>query len=134
MAKKTKDTGVKTFEYTFEGLIPSKKNSKIIVCRGSRPMLIPSKKYKEWHEEQMWLLKKAVPSKPIEYVDAMWLEFGAGTRHKWDLTNKAESIMDILVDAGILEDDNHSVVPSLSLQFAGYDKERGHFCTVTFEY
>ena len=125
---------MKTFEYTFEGSTPSKKNQKIMICRGPRPMLIPSKKYTEWHKEHMWLLKKSVPREPIEKVDAMWLEFGAATHHKWDLTNKAESIMDILVDAGILKDDNYTVVPNLSLSFTGVDKERGHYCKVTFDY
>jgi len=31
--------------------------------------------------------------------------------------------MDFLVDAGVLKDDNHIVVPNLNISFGGYDKE-----------
>lgn len=40
-----------------------------------------------------------------------------------DLTNKAESIMDLLVDAYILFDDSHVNVPKLTLRSGGVDKK-----------
>jgi Holliday junction resolvase RusA-like endonuclease len=40
-----------------------------------------------------------------------------------DLSNKAESIMDLLVDNGILEDDCWQIVPILALQGMKVDKE-----------
>jgi Holliday junction resolvase RusA-like endonuclease len=39
-----------------------------------------------------------------------------------DLTNKAESIMDLLVDAGVLQDDNWNVVPEVILRCKGIDR------------
>jgi Holliday junction resolvase RusA-like endonuclease len=45
------------------------------------------------------------------------------TLRKYDLTNKAESIMDALVDAKIIEDDNVNVVPKLILIHGGKDKD-----------
>ena len=44
-------------------------------------------------------------------------------RRKADLTNKAESIADLLVDNGFLADDNWTVVPKVVLTFGGVDRE-----------
>lgn len=104
------------------GRVPSKKNSKQIVCRGKHPMLIPSKKHKEWHEEQMWKLKKGKPKQPFEHCKVTML-FYAPDKRKADLSNKAESIMDLLVDAEYLKDDNWFVVNGLGLAFAGVSEE-----------
>jgi hypothetical protein len=40
-----------------------------------------------------------------------------------DLTNKAEGVMDFLVEKGYLEDDNYFVVPKVVLSFGGIDKK-----------
>jgi len=106
------------------GRIPSKKNSKIMICRGGRPILIPSPAYSTWHEEQMWVLKdhkirKQVPKK----VNSIQLDFYAPDSRKTDLTNKAESIMDLLVDANLILDDNWYVVPCIILKFIEVDKK-----------
>ena len=100
------------------GSTPSKKNSKIISCRGNRPCLFPSTKYTQWHKDALLQLKgkEGIKAKFIT------LTFYAEDNRKFDLTNKAESIMDTLVDAGLLEDDNYSVVSELLLKFGGVEK------------
>lgn len=100
------------------GSTPSKKNSKIISCRGNRPCLFPSSKYTTWHKEALLQLtgKESIKENKIT------LTFYAGDNRKFDLTNKAESIMDTLVDAGLLEDDNYSVIGDLHLLFGGVNK------------
>lgn len=100
------------------GLTPSKKNSKIISCRGNRPCLFPSSKYTEWHKDALLQL---TGMKPIE-SNKLTLTFYAGDNRKFDLSNKAESIMDLLVDAGLIEDDNYSVISELVLKFGGVEK------------
>ena len=50
------------------------------------------------------------------------LTFYAGDNRKFDLSNKAESIMDLLVDTKLIEDDNYSVISELTLKFGGVDK------------
>ena len=105
-----------------KGRIPSKKNSKIIVCRGKFPLLLPSKKYQEWHKEATSQIKRLVPEKPIESCSVI-LTLYAPDKRKADLTNKAESIMDLLVDNSFLLDDNWFVVKSLRLIFGGVDRE-----------
>ena len=101
------------------GNAPSKKNSKIISCRGNRPCLFPSANYTKWHKDALLQL---TGKKRIE-VNEITITFFAGDNRKFDLTNKAESIMDTLVDAGLLEDDNYSVIGKLTLVFGGVDKK-----------
>lgn len=100
------------------GSTPSKKNSKIIICRGKFPNLIPSKNYAEWHKDALIQLKGKEPIKE----NKLTITFFAGDNRKFDLTNKAESIMDTLVDAGLLEDDNYGIISELILKFGGVEK------------
>lgn len=103
---------------TIYGSTPSKKNSKIMVCRGKFPMILPSKNYTQWHKDAMLQLsgKKKISAKELT------LTFYAPDNRRFDLTNKAESIMDTLVDKGLLEDDNYSIISSLNLRFGGVEK------------
>ncbi len=106
----------------FAGRCPSKKNAKQIVYVKGRPLIISSKDYKQWHEEQMWFLKSK-RLKPFTEPVRVRIESYSENKRKYDLSNKAESILDLLVDAGILPDDNYSVVPELTLLYKGVDKE-----------
>lgn len=109
------------------GSTPSKKNSKIISCRGNRPCLFPSSKYTEWHKQALQQLvgKSAINESQLT------LTFFAGDNRKFDLTNKAESIIDTLVDAGLLTDDNYSVVSELILKFGGVEKDEAR-CEIDY--
>lgn len=100
------------------GNTPSKKNSKIISCRGNRPCLFPSAKYTEWHKDALLQLigKGKITSPKLN------LTFFASDNRKFDLTNKAESIMDTLVDAELITDDNYSIISDLHLVFGGVEK------------
>lgn len=100
------------------GSTPSKKNSKIMVCRGKFPILLPSNKYTEWHKDA---LQQLIGSKPI-HSPKLTLTFYAGDNRKYDLSNKTESIMDLLVDAGLIQDDNYSVISDLHLKFGGVER------------
>ena len=106
-----------------KGNVPSKKNSKRRVQRGAHVFMIPSEAHEKWHKIQMAELQKPRLFVPIARISECCLTFFHGDRRKNDLSNKAESVMDLLVDAGILEDDNWFVVPRLSLEFGGVDKE-----------
>lgn len=51
----------------------------------------------------------------------MVLTFFAPDKRATDLSNKAESVMDLLVDNRVIEDDNWFVCPDLHLKFGGVD-------------
>lgn len=93
----------------------------MIVMRGNRPMSLPSKQYQDWHEEQSWFLK-SLSHLNIEHC-TITQTFFAPDKRATDLSNKAESINDLLVDNGVLKDDNWFVISSLHLEFGGVDKE-----------
>lgn len=98
-----------------------------MVCRGRFPLLLPSTKYRNWHRDALLQIKnrKKIKSKNIT------LTFYAGDNRKFDLTNKAESIMDTLVDAELIEDDNYSVINELCLKFGGVDKGKAR-CEIEY--
>lgn len=113
---------------TLTGDVPSKKNSKQIIYVKGRPLIISSKNHKEWHGRA---LHQLLGIKPVESdIERVELIFYPGSKRKSDATNKAESIMDLLVDAGIIEDDNWFVVPEVLLKFGGCDKENPR-CEIT---
>lgn len=82
-------------------------------------MLFPSAKYVEWH-------KAAAPQVPrVKQVTptAVRITLYSPTAAVYDLTNKAESIMDLLVDCGVIEDDNYKIVPEVTLLYGGIDRK-----------
>ena len=103
---------------TLLGSTPSKKNSKIMVCRGKFPILLPSSNYMTWHKDALKQLEGCKKINKTKFC----LTFIAGDNRKFDLSNKAESIMDTLVDAGLIGDDNYEFVSELTLKFGGVQK------------
>lgn len=108
---------------TIHGRCPSKKNSKQAFVKNGRMLVLPSKNYKEWHSTALKELQATYRGSTMESVTSIDLHFYAPDKRLYDLSNKAESIMDLLVDGGVLKDDNYEVVPVLLLQFMGVDKE-----------
>lgn len=104
---------------TLYGRIPSKKNNKQIFNIKGRIIIASSKNYREWHKDASFQLK----NKPkIKTPVSITIKFFFPDKRKSDLTNKAESIMDLLVDNGIIPDDNYNEIPKLLLEFGGVDK------------
>ncbi len=103
-----------------KGRIPSKKNSTWTIMVKGRAIRLPSQAYKEWNKDAKLQLtgKDKIPN-----GSHLTLRFWFPDKRKTDLTNKAESIMDTLVDAGILEDDNYTIVPQLTLVYEMVSKD-----------
>jgi Holliday junction resolvase RusA-like endonuclease len=111
-----------TIYLTIKGRIPSKKNSRNLFVRGGRLMNIPSTKYAAWHKEAIVQIPNEAVQK-IKDVDLITLSFWAPDKRASDLTNKAESIMDLLVDAQVIPDDNWWIVNRVELIFKGVDRK-----------
>jgi Holliday junction resolvase RusA-like endonuclease len=97
------------------GRIPSKKNSRNIFVRGGKPVNIPNKRYEEWHKGAEWEIASQSPEKGISRAKVEINFYMPDNRVK-DLTNSAESILDLLVDCGVLEDDKWQCVPEIILR------------------
>ena len=78
-----------------------------------------SKSYQKWHKSTQ---NQLYGVKPTQTIQSITLTFYPSTRRKSDLTNKAESVMDLLVDCKIIPDDNWFEVPKVVLLFGGVDK------------
>ena len=100
----------------------TKKNSQQIIQVKGRAMIIPSKKYKEYEREVMnYLIFSKVMG--IDYPVNVECHFYMATRRKCDLTNLLEAVDDVLVKAGILQDDNYTIIQSHDRSRVHYDKE-----------
>ena len=101
------------YTYIIEGETPAKKNSKIIT-RDKR--LLPSKRYHDWHENAyIQLMCQTRPGSPIAEPVEVELTFTHGDLRRRDSDNGTSSIMDLLTDAHILQDDNWRIVQKITV-------------------
>jgi len=110
---------------TLDGVIPSKKNSRINIRSGRS---FPSKAYSEWHKRNLPICTKATK---YHSRCSIHILFFFGTLRRSDLTNKAESVMDLLVDAGVIKDDCWTVVPVLTLSSVYGNGKNGAEITIS---
>lgn len=112
------------FYVELPGNVPSKKNSKRRIRRGTNTYMVPSEAHEAWHAAMCpRLIRLWNGRQPLEAVKSVSLTFYPADKRRKDLSNAAESVMDILVDTGILKDDNWFVVPILLLSAGSVEKE-----------
>ena len=100
----------------------SKKNSMRICANKTtgRPFIMPSAAYKKYESEALWFIPK---NECIDYPVNVKMLFYMPTLRKCDLVNMEEAALDIMVKAGLLKDDNYSIVYSMDGGRVFYDKE-----------
>ncbi len=87
------------------GQVPSKKNSRINTRSGRS---FPSKRYSEWHKsasEQLKAIISITPRGDFDKVTINYMFYVQDLRRR-DISNMIESINDLFVDEGIVEDDD----------------------------
>jgi Holliday junction resolvase RusA-like endonuclease len=87
----------------------TKKNSQQIVRAGKSHMVLPSPQYRAYEKE--CLLQ--IPNKYKQRIDMpvnVQCVYYMPTRHKCDLVNLLEATCDILVKAGVVEDDHCRII------------------------
>lgn len=110
-------------KFIIPGRVPSKKNSRKAIYVKGRTIMIPSDDYKDWHAGASWELKAQMKgSAVLKGPRSIEIVFFAPNAVKSDLSNKAESLMDLMVDMQLLKDDNWYEVPELLLRFGGVDR------------
>lgn len=116
---------VDVLKYTVELTPITKKNSQQILTnrKTGRPFIMPSKRYKAYEKAASeYLVPK--PQTPIDYAVNVQCVFYMPTRRRVDLTNLLESICDVLVHAGVVEDDNCKIIATHDGSRCEYDKHR----------
>ena len=101
----------------------SKKNSQRIVIVRGRPMIIPSKVYKDYEKAAVALLRQQYSGEPIDTEVNVAMVFYMPTHRRVDLVNLQEACLDVLVTAGVLADDNSKIVVSMDESYVSYDKK-----------
>ena len=90
---------------------PSKKNSRVVDRRTGRTF--PNKRFTEWHKAAAIYVRQQNAHPMNEGPFALYLEFTHGDRVRRDSDNGVSSILDLLVDCGVLPDDNWMVVSKI---------------------
>lgn len=100
----------------------SKKNSQQIMNNRytGKPFIMPSPQFKQYETAALWFIPR--PYKPIDYPVNVECHFFMPTHRKCDLTNLLEAIDDIMVKAGLIADDNFTVIQSHDGSRVHYDK------------
>ena len=97
----------------------TKKNSQRIVVVRGRPMIIPSKLYKDYERD----CKPYIPNvDTIDYPINLKCIYYMPTKRKVDLCNLLEATCDMLVFYKVLADDNSKIVYSHDGSKVLYDK------------
>jgi hypothetical protein len=117
-----------SFKFLLVGNIPSKKNR---VRFGSNGVYHDAN-FSRWHKQAMAQLMPRVPKGGwIAKTKRVEIFFVFESRRVKDLTNAAESIMDLLVDCGILKDDNFTICKRVVLSaryIKGVSKTKVKIC------
>ena len=109
------------WQFTLLGSVPSKKNSRQMFSRGGKIISIPSKSYNLWHEDAKFQLfnEKIKLQGELELDLKFWVQ----NNRPADLDNKAQSIMDLLQDCEIIENDCWQVVRKITVECLGIDRK-----------
>lgn len=97
----------------------TKKNHGQIIMRNGKPILLPSKQYREYEKAAMIFC----PKHGIDYPVNVGAVFYMKSRRRVDLANLIEALHDLLVQAGTLADDNCRIIVSVDGCRVDYDKE-----------
>ena len=108
--------------YTIYGDPVTKKNSARIVNAGKYPRVLPSKAYLQYRADaiaQITGAKRLHIASPVNLKVVYYMR----TKRRVDLVNLLEATCDILVDAGVLDDDNSRIVVGHDGSRVEYDKQ-----------
>jgi len=104
---------------TITGRVPSKKNSLKRLQIGTRLLTVCSDAYLAWEREHhAQLIGHPALLPPYEFFFNLY----APDRRKSDLSNKFEGVADLLVLAGVIQDDNWFLLSDIHLHFKGVDR------------
>lgn len=114
--------GEKHIHLTLYGDPHTKKNSaQILRTRSGAPFVAPSKAYGDYETDCLRQIKK--PRSPISARVNVRCVYYMKTARRVDLVNLLEATCDILVKAGVLEDDHCRIVAGHDGSRVEYDKQ-----------
>ena len=100
----------------------TKKNHGTIKVRSGKPLMLPSKQYRQYESDAGWFLKDYAGMNITKPVNIKCL-FYMPTKRVVDLPNLLNAIDDVLVHYNVIEDDNRDIVATHDGSKVLYDKE-----------
>ena len=117
---------------TIDGETPSKKNSRITLANGKS---IPGAAYRRWHAGAMLQVRSQLARRnwkePLSVPVSVFVAFTHGDYRRRDGDNGLNSIMDLLVDCEVIEDDKWTIVTNTHISHT-YDRGNPR-CTVVIK-
>ena len=107
---------------------PSKKNSRINTRSGRS---FPNRRYCDWHQQASLHVYRQAGEKRITRPCIVSMVFTHGDRRRRDSDNGVSSILDLLVDCGILPDDNWQMVRVIQVYNRFREKEPSCMIKIT---
>jgi Holliday junction resolvase RusA-like endonuclease len=102
------------------GLVRPKKNSRRMIFNGRKPILLPSENFVSWHADAMkQLATQNSPKDKISTPVSVAISFAFKDKRRRDLTNLSESVMDLIVDYGVIKDDCWQICRKVAMN--GYE-------------
>lgn len=103
----------------------TKKNGMRIVTRGQggRPFLVPSSAYQAYEKAALMTIPAEARQK-IDYPVNVKALYYMDSRRRVDRVNLEECLLDVLVKAGVLADDNSGIAATADGSRVLYDRER----------
>lgn len=124
---------MKQTRFVIIGETPSKKNSRINTRSGRS---FPSREYQKWHDMQSAFILSCIAKGEIERFTEKNLiinfQFVHGDKRRRDSDNQCTSILDLLVDCGVITDDNWETIPEKHI-FDSYEKDMAR-AVITISY
>lgn len=101
--------------------VTKKNHQQIIQCNG-RPLVIPSKQYKQYEKDCAAFIDR-IPFSTYDCPVNVKCMYYMPTRRRVDLVNLQEATLDVLVKYGVILDDNSNIVASMDGSRVLYDKD-----------
>lgn len=112
---------------TIHGEAPSKKNSRINTRSGRS---FPGRRFSLWHESAVSVIKSQWKREPVKGPAEIIIAFFHKDRRRRDSDNQTSSVLDTLVDAGVLEDDSWRIVRRITVDNYLDPQKKGR-CEIT---
>lgn len=115
---------MKEVALVLQGVVPAKKNSRMVAHAGMRLVNLPNPLYTAWHRRNLALVleQRGGDRHPLRSPCRVEISVEYPDLHRRDLDNAVSSIFDLLVDAHVLRDDAWVCVPEV---FAKASLRRG---------
>ena len=102
--------------------VTKKNHQRILKAGNGKRFVAPSQQYKDYEETALWYIPRNIET--INYPVNVKCLFYMPTKRRCDLTNLLESIDDVMVKGGLLEDDNYNIIASHDGSRVCYDKDK----------